>query len=190
MKLILASASPRRRELLGEITQFSVEPSFFEEKAGGGLSARETAKYFATGKAQEVFSRFPECFVLGADTVVAYGGKILGKPKDKEDAIKTLRLLSGKTHSVFTGVCLIGKGFEKTVSAETRVTFHELSEELIKEYVESGLPLDKAGSYGIQDGFPLVKEYEGSYTNVVGLPKEEVCALIEEAGRTDDKTCD
>ena len=190
MKLILASASPRRRELLGEITQFSVEPSFFEEKADTALSARQTAEYFAEGKAQEVFSRFPECYVLGADTVVAFEEKILGKPKDKEDAKKTLRFLSGKMHSVYTGVCLVGKGFCKTVSAETRVTFHELSEELIEKYVESGLPLDKAGSYGIQDGYPLVKKYEGSYTNVVGLPKEEVCALIEEAGKTDDKTCD
>lgn len=190
MKLILASASPRRRELLGEIAEFSVEPSAFEEKAGGGLTARETAEYFAEGKAKEVFSRFPDCFVLGADTVVAYGGRILGKPKDKEEAKQTLRLLSGKVHSVYTGVCLVGKGFCKTVSAETRVTFYELSEELIEEYAGSGLPLDKAGSYGIQDGYPLVKKYEGSYTNVVGLPKEEVCALIEEAGRTDDKTCD
>lgn len=180
MKLILASASPRRRELLGEIAEFSLQPSLFEEKAEG-LSARDTAEYFAEGKAKEVFSRFPDCFVLGADTVVAFEGKILGKPKDKEEARKTLRLLSGRTHSVYTGVCLIGKGFCKVLSVETLVTFHELGEEMIEKYVESGLPLDKAGSYGIQDGYPLVKSYEGSYTNVVGLPQEEVRALIEEA---------
>lgn len=188
MKLILASASPRRRELLGEITEFTVEPSRFEECAEG-LSAEETAAYFAEGKAREVFSRFPNHAVLGADTVVAYQGKILGKPKDKEDAKKALRLLSGNTHSVYTGVCLIGKGFCKTVTVATRVTFNALNEELIEGYVESGLPLDKAGSYGIQDGYPLVKSYEGSYTNVVGLPQEEVRALIEEI-KSNDKTCD
>ena len=189
MELILASASPRRKEILSKIVPFRVEPSRFEERQSG-LAARDAAEYFAEGKAKEVFSRFPDDFVLGADTVVAYEGKILGKPKDREDAKKTLRLLSGKTHSVYTGVCLVGKGFCKTISVETRVVFHELKEELIEEYVASGLPLDKAGSYGIQDGYPLVKEYTGSYTNVVGLPEEEVCALIEEARRTDDKTCD
>ena len=188
MKLILASASPRRRELLGEIAAFTVEPSHFEEHAAG-LSAKDTVAYFAEGKAKEVFSRFPECAVLGADTVVAFEGKILGKPKNGEDAKNTLRLLSGNTHSVYTGVCLIGKGYCKTLTVETRVTFNALGEELIEEYVKSGLPLDKAGSYGIQDGYPLVKKYEGSYTNVVGLPQEEVRALIEEI-KSNDKTCD
>ncbi|MDE6676298.1 MAG: Maf family protein [Clostridia bacterium] len=179
-KLILASASPRRRELLQEITPFRVETSLFEERASG-LSARETAEYFAAGKAKEVFSRFPDYFVLGADTVVEYAGKILGKPKDRADAKKTLSMLSGNTHNVYTGVCLVGKGFCKTISTKTLVTFFPLTEELIERYVESGLPLDKAGSYGIQDGYPLVEKYEGSYTGVVGLPVEEVRAILEEA---------
>ncbi len=178
--LILASASPRRRELLQGIAEFTVEPSLFEERAHG-MSARQTAEYFAAGKAKEVFSRFPDCRVLGADTVVALEGEILGKPKDKQEAVSVLTRLSGKTHSVYTGVCLVGRGFCKTVSTETLVTFFPLDRELIVRYVESGLPLDKAGSYGIQDGYPLVRCYQGSYTGVVGLPVEEVCALLEEA---------
>ena len=182
--LILASASPRRRELLSEITEFTVEPSMFEERAGW-LSARETALAFAEGKAREVFSRFPDHVVLGADTVVCLSGEILGKPKDKADARAMLERLSGNTHSVFTGVCLVGKGFFKCVAVETKVTFETLSEELIAHYVESGLPLDKAGAYGIQDGYPLVKQYEGSYTNVVGLPVEEVKLLLAQYRRNE-----
>ena len=156
--LILASASPRRRELLQSIAEFTVEPSLFEERAHG-MSARQTAEYF----------------------VVAFEGEILGKPKEKQEAVSVLTRLSGKTHSVYTGVCLVGRGFCKTVSTETLVTFFPLDRELIVRYVESGLPLDKAGSYGIQDGYPLVRCYQGSYTGVVGLPVEEVCALLEEA---------
>lgn len=182
MHLILASNSPRRRELLGQITEdFTVEPSLYEERAGG-LSAYETAQTFACGKAREVYSRFPHSTVLGADTVVALGSTVLGKPKDGEDARRMLRLLSGKTHEVYTAVCLISDGKEAYHVAKTRVTFHKLSEELIQKYVESGLPLDKAGAYGIQDGFPLVEHIEGSYTNVVGLPVEEVRAMLGARG--------
>lgn len=180
MKLVLASNSPRRRELLASIIpQFDVVPSSFEERAEG-LSARETALAFAEGKAGEVFSRFPDCVVLGSDTVVALGGEVLGKPKDREDAVRTLRALSGKTHSVYTGVCLAGAFGKRSAVAETRVTFYRLSEKLIGEYVASGLPLDKAGSYGIQDGYPLVEKYEGSYSNVVGLPVALVKKLLKE----------
>ncbi len=158
---------------------FSVEPSRFEEK-GEKLSARETALTFAVGKAREVYSRFPGRFVLGADTVVSFGGEILGKPKNAENAAAMLRELSGKTHSVFTGVCLVGEGIFLRDTVETKVVFHTLSEELIAEYVKSGSPLDKAGAYGIQDGYPLVKSYEGSYTNVVGLPLETVRTFLKE----------
>ena len=176
--LILASNSPRRREILtGLGYEFTVCPSLFEELAEG-LSARDTVAAFARGKAAEVFSRYPNSVVLGADTVVAYGEEILGKPKSEEDAKRMLRLLSGKTHSVYTGVCVVSaKGMRETV-AETRVTFNALAEETINSYVNSGLPMDKAGAYGIQDGFPLVREIEGSYTNVVGLPAEETQALL------------
>ena len=107
-QLILASASPRRRELLGGIAPFRTEPSAFEERSGG-LFARETAMAFARGKALEVLARFPEALVLGADTVVSFRGEILGKPKDPAEAVSVLRLLSWNTHAVITGVCLAGK---------------------------------------------------------------------------------
>ena len=188
--LILASNSPRRREILTDLGyEFSVCPSLFEERAEG-LSARDTVAAFARGKAAEVFSRDPNSVVLGADTVVAYGEEILGKPKSEEDAKRMLRLLSGKTHSVYTGVCVVSaKGVRETV-VETLVTFNELAEETINGYVNSGLPMDKAGAYGIQDGFPLVKEIKGSYTNVVGLPAEETQALLSAVEGIHVETCD
>lgn len=170
MKVLLASASPRRRQLLAQITAFEVEPSSFEERAAG-LSARETALSFARGKARDVFLKHPDCLVLGADTVVCLNGEIFGKPKDAADAKRMLRLLSGKTHSVFTGVCLMRSGAAAEGVDETRVTFLPLSEEEIDAYVASGLPFGKAGAYGIQDG-GLVEKIEGSYSNVVGLPLE------------------
>jgi septum formation protein len=163
-RLILASNSPRRRELLAElVSEFDIVPSAFEEEAEG-LSAYETALAFAAGKAEEVFSRYPSRVVLGADTVVALDGKILGKP-----------------HSVFTGVCLRGKDLLKKDVAETLVTFRPLTPKTIAEYVKSGSPMDKAGAYGIQDGI-LVRSYQGSYTNVVGLPLELVRTMLKEGG--------
>ena len=179
MQIILASQSPRRRELLAQITDFQVEPSLFEESAKG-LSARDTALCFACGKAREVASRFPSAVVLGADTVVALGDEILGKPKSKEDAKRMLRALSGREHTVYTGVCIVGGGRERTEVVASRVYFNGLDDGLIGRYIESGLPLDKAGAYGIQDGYPLVERYEGSYTNIIGLPVETVRELLKE----------
>ena len=181
MKLILASNSPRRKQLLSALVlDIVVEPSAFKEE-GAALPARETALAFACGKAEEVFARRGTDAVLGADTVVALGDRILGKPKDKADAARMLRALSGKMHTVYTGVCLLTPTLRFTDAVETRVYFRPLEEELIGAYVESGLPLDKAGAYGIQDGYPLVERYEGSFTNVVGLPMERVTALLREA---------
>ena len=180
MKLILASNSPRRRELLAQDNiQFTVIPSCFEE-VGEGLSAQETVSLFAEGKAREVFSRFPGAAVLGADTVVALDGEILGKPENSIHAAEMLRRLSGRVHAVYTGVCLIADGFFRSGIVETKVTFRVLSEETIAAYVKSGLPLDKAGAYGIQDGYPLVESYKGSYTNVIGLPMELVREYLKE----------
>ena len=176
MKLILASVSPRRRELLAPLREFELQPSHFDERAEG--SAEEVVLFNARGKAKEVLARFPDCRVLGADTVVALDGKILGKPKDAEDAKRMLRLLSGRVHSVFTGVCLIDqKGAEERV-VETKVLFKTLSEKLIEDYVLSGTPLDKAGAYGIQDGL-VVASYEGSYSNVMGLPVEALEEMLK-----------
>lgn len=175
MKLLLASASPRRRELLAPVCPFEVEISRFEEHDMG--SAEETVLLNARGKALEVLARFPDCRVLGADTAVALNGVILGKPKDAEDAERMLRFLSGKTHSVFTGVCLADLGGVKERVVETKVTFKRLSKKTIEDYVLSGAPLDKAGAYGIQDGV-AVKSYEGSYSNVMGLPMEAVEEML------------
>lgn len=179
VRLILASASPRRKELLSQVvTCFDTVPSAYKEH--GERSARETARLCARGKAEDVFLKFPDCYVLGADTVVSLGDRILGKPKDAADARTMLRMLSGKTHSVYTGVCLRGKDFCKENVIETKVTFFDLDEAFIRDYVAGGSPMDKAGAYGIQDG-GLVRSYEGSYTNVVGLPVEEVRALLDAA---------
>lgn len=181
MQLILASGSPRRRELLAQIRKdFTVEPSLFGE-GERGLSARDTVSLFAREKAKEVHARFPAAAVLGADTVVSLDGVILGKPADKADAARMLRLLSGRTHSVLTGVCLIAGGKIYETVCETEVTFFPLGEALIERYVQSGLPLDKAGAYGIQDGYPLAERIAGSYTNVVGLPVEETRELLSRA---------
>ena len=184
MNFILASNSPRRRELLAQITSnFIVEPSLFEESAKG-LSAHDTALCFAQGKAREVASRFQDSVVLGADTVVSLDGEILGKPSSPARAKEMLHALSGRVHTVYTGVCVIGGGKELSEVVASRVFFNTLSEELIERYVRSGLPLDKAGAYGIQDGYPLVTRYEGSYTNIIGLPVEETRALLEQCLRS------
>ena len=175
MKLLLASASPRRKELLATLGEFEIVPSRFEEAAEG--SAEEVVRINARGKAQEVLARYPDCRVLGADTVVALGGMILGKPKDSEDAKRMLRLLSGRVHSVFTGVCIIDAHGSMEKVVESKVLFKTLSENLIEEYVLSGTPLDKAGAYGIQDGI-VVDSIEGSYTNVMGLPMEAVSEML------------
>lgn len=161
------------------VSDFRVIPSDYAEEETS-LDARGTVSLFAREKARDVASRFPDCAVLGADTVVSLAGEVLGKPQDAEDAKRMLRQMSGKTHEVMTGVTLIVGGRERSLLSVSRVTFFDLSEAVISAYVESGLPLDKAGAYGIQDGYPLVKEYEGSYTNIVGFPVEDIRSLLEE----------
>ncbi len=179
--LVLASASPRRRELLGKLGyEFTVEPSLFEESAKG-LSARDTVLTFARGKAEEVFSRFPSALVLGADTVVEADGRILGKPKDGADARRMLRFLSGREHFVYTGVCLLSAEGRQEQVVKTKVEIAPLGEELIERYCASGSPLDKAGAYGIQDLSPFVRCEEGGYENVMGLPAREVDAMLKRA---------
>ncbi len=177
--LILASASPRRKEILGEIVKnFEIIPAKGEENADGAKTPKEVVKTLARQKAREVAS-LPQAkgkTVLGADTVVALNGEILGKPKDEADAFRMLTALSGQTHEVYTGVCVIApNGQERTEADCTKVRFFTLTEEQIRAYIQTGSPMDKAGAYGIQDG-GLVEKIEGSFTNVVGLPK----ALCEE----------
>ena len=133
----------------------------------------------AESKCDEVYAQHPDKIVIGCDTVVVFEGKILGKPKDREDAVRTLKALSGKTHFVITGVCVRNRYKKAVEYEETEVRFNPLSDEFIENYVDSGSPMDKAGSYGIQDG-GIVREYFGSYTNVVGLPVTLVKKLLEE----------
>ncbi len=170
MKYILASASPRRRELLKQILpEFDVIPAQNPEKVNLSLFPEQMACALAESKCDEVFQKNPSATVIGCDTVVVFGKEVLGKPKNRDDATRTLKKLSGKTHFVITAVCVRNR-FSKVVDFDkTEVKFNVLSDDFIKIYVDSGSPLDKAGSYGIQDG-GLVKEYFGNYTNVVGLP--------------------
>ena len=182
MNLILASNSPRRKEILEKFGfTFTVIKSDYEEKENIS-DPQLLVKTFAFNKAKSVFDSLEEkdeAVVLGADTVVVFDGKILGKPKDKKDAENMLKSLSGKTHSVFTGYAVIEK--EKTFSGvcETKVTFNDLSDSFIRDYVATGSPMDKAGAYGIQDG-SLVKDYVGSYYNVIGLPIEDISPILKE----------
>ncbi len=177
MNVILASNSPRRKELLTQLNiDFKVIPSKIEEKCNEP-NVYKYAEILASQKATDVFSKHGG-IVLGADTIVCYEGKIFGKPKSQEEAINTLRFLSSKTHEVITGFAIISKNFKYISHEVTKVTFNDLSENLILEYVNTGSPLDKAGSYGIQDGFNLAKKIDGSYTNVIGLPIERIAEIL------------
>ena len=180
MQFILASASPRRKELLSYIlTNFEVVPSNTEEEVNLSLFPEQMACALAECKCDEVFKANRQKTVIGCDTVVVFGGEVLGKPKDREDAVQTLKKLSGKTHYVITGVCVQNR-FKKVVNyEETEVKFNVLTDEFIEKYVSGGSPMDKAGSYGIQDE-GVVKEYFGSFTNVVGLPVTLTKKMIEE----------
>lgn len=176
--LILASGSPRRRELLETITkEFVVIVSGAEEDAEG-LSPREAVVALAVRKAEEVASTHPDDVVIGADTLVALNGIVYGKPGTAQEAKRMLSALSGKTHEVCTGVCVV-KGGKRFVAVESSFVTIELTNEQIDRYVEGGSPLDKAGAYGIQDG--VVASYEGSYTNIVGFPVDTVRRLLTEA---------
>ena len=180
MKFVLASASPRRQQLLKSILpEFEVIPSDAEEKVNLSLFPENIAVQLAESKCDCVFSKNGDKTVIACDTIVVFEGEILGKPKNAEEAFKTLKRLSGKTHFVITAVCVRNK-YNKVIEFDkTEIKFNVLSDEFIKIYVDSGSPLDKAGSYGIQDG-GLVKEYFGSYTNVVGLPVAKVGKMLEE----------
>ena len=189
MNWILASASPRRKELLAElIKEFEVIPSNADESVAGNPAPKALVEQLASMKAEEV-ARRPENegkIVLGSDTVVAFRKEVLGKPKDQDDAFRMLKMLSGEKHEVWTGVCVAsvknGKYVSKVKAEKTSVYFNDLSDEWILGYIEGGSPMDKAGAYGIQDG-GLVRKIHGSYSNVVGLPLELCEKLIHWADK-------
>ena len=181
MKYILASASPRRKELLERTgIDFEIIPSHKEEKIDGN-DPSEIVKNLALMKAQDIFDQHEEdsLTVIGSDTIVVYRDEILGKPSDEDEAADMLSMLSDRTHQVYTGVAILtrNKGIEnKNVFFEsTDVTFYPISKEDIESYIATGDPLDKAGSYGIQGDFCIhVKCIKGDYNNVVGLPVSRV----------------
>ena len=168
--IILASQSPRRQELLKLITNdFEIKVSNVDETLPSGISPKDAVLYLSKIKAEPFKSE--NDIVIGADTVVALDGKILGKPKNDENAREMLKFLSGKAHSVFTGVTLIKGDITRSFSVETKVKFFDLTDEEIDEYIKTGEPADKAGAYGIQGyGSLLVEKIDGDYFNVVGLP--------------------
>ncbi|MGE7912876.1 Maf family protein [Lysinibacillus xylanilyticus] len=172
-KLVLASASPRRKELLAMLSlPFDIITSEVEETSVQATTMQDYVKGVALLKTRDVAKKAPNATIIGADTIVVYDDKLLHKPKDREEAISHLFRLSGKHHAVMTAVAIIEpNGNETTFVEETNVVFHHLSQELIEAYVDSGDPFDKAGGYGIQTaGTLLVKRIEGDYNNVVGLP--------------------
>lgn len=172
-RIILASGSPRRKELLTQIgVTFEIQKAEGEEIITSSMPT-EVVKELSLQKAQEVAAKYGGDIVIGADTVVAAEGQILGKPRDKEDAMRMLRMLQGKEHEVITGVAVLLKEQQKVISfAEvTKVHVFPMTEAQMEAYVESGEPMDKAGSYGIQGKFAAyVSGIEGDYNNVVGLP--------------------
>lgn len=179
-KIILASKSPRRRYLLKQAgLDFSVIPSGVDESAMSGLGPEDYVKALAEQKAKDIAKKYPESWVIGADTIVLIDNTILGKPSGKDEARRMLKQLSGKSHHVLTGytICSEKQSVSFTDMVKTEVTFKTLSEEEIEWYIHTDEPFDKAGAYAIQGlGTFLVKRINGSYTNVVGLP---VCEVIE-----------
>ncbi len=172
MEIILASASPRRKELINLITRdVTCIPADVDETLPDGIEVSDAAEFLACRKALFVASSHKDEIVLGCDTVVIINGEILGKPKDRADAKRMLKSLSGNTHEVITGCCIAYKGKTFSFSCSSLVTFWQLDEKTIEEYVASGECDDKAGAYGIQEkGALLVKEIKGDYFNIVGLP--------------------
>ncbi len=171
-ELILASGSPRRKELLTLAgIPFTIETAEVEETFEASWTPAEVVLHLSALKARAVSARHPGRTVLGADTIVALDGEILGKPADREDAFRMLRTLSGRTHEVYTGVCITDGTKEDRFFERTEVTFFDLTDEEIRAYVATGEPLDKAGAYGIQGrGIVLVKSVTGDFPNVIGLP--------------------
>ncbi len=183
--LVLASASPRRRELLSVmgIKDFKVMPSEAEERLGKGLTPEETVAALSRDKAEDVAGKAPDDTVVAADTMVFLNGTLLGKPGSREEAVKMLKKLSGRSHSVYTGVTVIGNGKTVTRVCETQVFFRELEDREIDEYVNTGEPMDKAGAYGIQGRAAVfVEKIEGDFYNVVGLPLCMLYTMLEETG--------
>lgn len=178
--VILASASPRRRELMALLgVEFTIHPSLAAETIWPGDTPEQSAQRLARQKAADVYNRLgppPDVVMIGCDTVVELDGHALGKPEDTQQAVDMLTTLSGRAHRVITAVCLMDGSGEQVFSETTTVFFRPLSRREIDRYVQTGEPMDKAGAYGIQGGAAaFVQRIEGDFYNVVGLP---VCRLL------------
>lgn len=182
--LVLASASPRRQELLRNAgIAFVVQPAHIDEVPLPGEAAKDCAERLAREKALAVSAQRPQDIVLGADTVVVVNGQILGKPSDAADAARMLRLLAGRSHEVVTGVCVVAGGRWSVSSETTVVAMLELTDKEIADYVATGEPMDKAGGYAIQGiASRWIPRIEGDYSNVVGLPVARVYGILRRLG--------
>lgn len=184
-RIILASASPRRKELLEQMgLKFDIVVEEVDETLESGKAPCDIVKELALKKALAVQGKVGEnCVVIGADTVVAYGGRVLGKPQSSEDAFRMLSMLSGKRHQVCTGVAVVGRGKTEVFCEETFVFMKSISGEEIRAYIGTGEPHDKAGAYGIQGiGAIFVERIEGDYNNVVGLPISRLYDTLKKEG--------
>jgi septum formation protein len=181
-RVILASQSPRRRELLTLVgIEHEVRPADIDERYLDGESPRAHAERLARGKASAVESG--DAVVIGSDTIVVVDGEVLGKPKGERDAARMLRQLSGRSHLVITAVAVAWKGRVQSGVEEVKVTFHPLTDAAITNYIATGEPMDKAGAYGIQGyGATLVARVDGDYFAVMGLPLQRLVRLLDDIG--------
>ena len=181
MKLILASGSPRRKELLSLITDdFTVSPGHFDESLVHEKTPAMLAERLAREKCLEAARRNGDAVVIGSDTVVEADGRVFGKPADEEDARRMIRTLSGKTHFVHTGVCICGGGRTESFADTCRVTFFEIDPEDIERYIRTAEPYDKAGAYAIQGHAALwIDRIEGDYYTIMGLPVSRTSRLLK-----------
>ena len=185
MGYILASSSPRRKELMKQISSvFEIDVSNVDESVSPLLSPIDAVKEIAKRKGEIVASRHKDDIVISADTIVVIDNMIIGKPKDEEDAKRILHLLSDKKHYVYTSYCIFYKGEIYQNVSETVVYFNKIDDDLINRYVASKSPLDKAGAYGYQDNdkYPIIKKIEGSETNVIGFPVEDIIIDLKKIG--------
>ena len=185
MRLVLASTSPRRRQILALVgVPFEVIAPEFEERISAQLPADQEVLEFALGKAQSVATKYPESIVIGSDTMIELSGEKIGKPADREDARRILRALSGKTHRIFTSVALVDSGERGIMNVETvSVEMRRYTEEEIENYLRSGESDDKAGAYSIQgQGSDLIKSICGDYLAAVGMPLRRIALYLKSRG--------
>ena len=181
-KFILASKSPRRIELLELLDiDFKVVPSDIVEEINKNITNEQVVMDLALQKAEDISSRNPDFYVLGFDTLVILDGVPLGKPKNKKDAMRMLRLLRGRTHTVLTGCAIVNNIYRDSFYSSAEVTFYDMSDDEIAEYIKTKEPLDKAGAYGIQAyGSKYIKKVNGDYFTIVGLPIAKLYRKLQE----------